>query len=60
VQTKNTRYTPFIGPNDPPATWLNAEIMREFRPQLERFYYDEARYDTYLEQLGIRYPTLRR
>jgi aminobenzoyl-glutamate utilization protein B len=60
VQTKNQKYTPFIGPNDPPATWLNTEIMREFRPQLERFYYDETRYGTYLEQLGIRYPTLRR
>jgi aminobenzoyl-glutamate utilization protein B len=60
VQTRNQKYTPFIGPDDPPATWLNTETMSEFRPQLERFYYDETRFDTYLEQLGIRYPTLRR
>jgi aminobenzoyl-glutamate utilization protein B len=60
VQTKDTKYTPFVGENDPPATWLNTDVMREFRPQLERFYYDETRYDTYLEQLGIRYPTVRR
>ncbi len=60
VQTKDTKYTPFITANDPPATWLNAEIMAEFRPKLETFYYDETRYDTYLEQLGITYPTLER
>ncbi len=59
VQTKDTKYTPFIGPNDPPAIWLNTDIMREFKPRLEPFYYDETRFDTYLEQLGIRYPTVR-
>ena len=60
VQTKDTKYEPFIDAEDPPATWLNTDVMREFRPQLERFYYDETRYGSYLEQLGIRYPTLRR
>ena len=25
----------------------------------EDFYYDPAKYDTYLEQLGIKYPTVR-
>jgi aminobenzoyl-glutamate utilization protein B len=60
VQTKDATYTPFVGPDDPPATWLNTELMREFRPQLEPFYYDETRFDTYLEQLGILYPTLTR
>lgn len=59
-QTKNVRYEPFIGADDPPATWLNVDIMREFRPRLEPFYYDETRFDTYLEQLGIVYPTVRR
>jgi aminobenzoyl-glutamate utilization protein B len=60
VQTKDMQYQPFIDADDPPATWLNTEIMRDFRPQLERFYYDETRFESYLEQLGIRYPTLRR
>ncbi|MCI0437497.1 MAG: amidohydrolase [Gemmatimonadetes bacterium] len=59
VQTKDTKYTPFIGPDDPPAIWLNTGIMREFKPKLQPFYFDETRFDTYLEQLGIRYPTLR-
>jgi aminobenzoyl-glutamate utilization protein B len=60
VQTKNAKYQPFITENDPPATWLNTDIMREFRPQLQRFYYDETKYGSYLEQLGIKYPTLRK
>ncbi len=59
-QTKETKYTPFIDADDPPATWLNTEIMEEFKPKLEPFYYDETKYDTYLEQLGIEYPTVRR
>ena len=33
--------------------------MEKFRPQLEAHYYDPSKYDTYLEQLGIAYPTVR-
>ena len=33
--------------------------MAEFRARLEPFYYDEKRYGSYLEQLGITYPTVR-
>jgi len=60
VQTKDMKYTPFITANDPPPIWLNREIMDEFRPALRQYYYDETRFDTYLEQLGITYPTLRK
>jgi aminobenzoyl-glutamate utilization protein B len=59
VQTKDTKYTPFIDADDPPAIWLNTRIMQEFKPKLEPFYYDETRFDSYLEQLGITYPTVR-
>ncbi len=59
VQTKETKYVPFITADDPPATWLNARIMEEFAPKLKPYYFDETRYDTYLEQLGIEYPTIR-
>lgn len=52
-------YIPFITADDPPATHLNRQIMAEFRPRLEPFYYDPDRYSTYLEQLGVEYPTLR-
>jgi aminobenzoyl-glutamate utilization protein B len=58
VQTKDHQYTPFIGPEDPPAIEKNAEIMAEFKEQLQELYYDPSRYDTYLEQLGIDYPQL--
>jgi aminobenzoyl-glutamate utilization protein B len=33
--------------------------MERYRPRMREFYYDPARADTYLEQLGIRYPTVR-
>ncbi len=59
VQTKNVKYQPFIRPGDRPAVTLNAEVMNRFRPELRKLYYDPARYGTYLEQLGITYPTVR-
>ncbi len=59
VQTKETKYKPFIRPSDQPPIWLNADIMARFKPQLQKFYYDPSKYKTYLEQLGIEYPTVR-
>ncbi|MBI4622086.1 MAG: amidohydrolase [Verrucomicrobia bacterium] len=60
VQTRDQKYQPLISPEDKPATWLNTKIMAEYREPMRKFYYDPSRYDTYLEQLGIRYPTVRR
>jgi len=59
VQTKDTKYTPFIRPQDMPPIWLNADIMARFKPQMQKLYYDPTKYKTYLEQLGITYPTVR-
>jgi len=59
VQTKDVKYQPLIRPEDEPAIWLNKKIMDEYRPAMQKFYYDPAKYKTYLEQLGIRYPTMR-
>lgn len=59
VQTAEMEYEPFIRPSDEPAIEMNAEIMEEFREDLEPWYFDSERYDSYLEQLGITYPTLR-
>jgi len=59
VQTKNVTYTPLIRPQDTPAIWMNEETMNRFRPELRKYYYDPTRYKTYLNQLGIKYPTLR-
>ena len=58
VQSKDATYQPFITADDRPAIDLNRETMGRFRPALERFYYDETRFETYLDQLGITYPTL--
>ena len=60
VQTKTVKYTPFIAPTDQPPIWLNEEIMARYRPEMRKFYYDPKKYKTYLEQLGIEYPTVRK
>jgi aminobenzoyl-glutamate utilization protein B len=59
VQTKEIKYQPLINPTDQPAIDLNKEKMEKFAPELKKFYYDPAKYKTYLEQLGIQYPTVR-
>jgi aminobenzoyl-glutamate utilization protein B len=59
VQTKTTKYRPFFAPTDRPPIWLNAAIMEKYRPEMRKYYYDPKKYDTYLEQLGITYPTVR-
>ena len=57
-QLKGTTYEPFIGPDDAPPIEKNREIMAEFKERLRALYYDPARFDTYLEQLGVDYPQL--
>jgi aminobenzoyl-glutamate utilization protein B len=59
IQSKETKYKPMISEKDLPPIYLNQAIMNQFRPQLEKFYFDETKYDTYLEQLNIQYPTLK-
>ncbi len=59
VQTAQTKYTPFIRPTDRPAIWLNRDIMARYKPELRKYYYDPTKYKTYLEQLGIAYPTVK-
>ncbi len=60
VQTKDTKYIPFITDKDPAPVYLNKEIMDKYRPEMKKFYYDPSKYGTYLEQLGITYPTLKK
>ena len=59
VQTKDVKYQTFIRPGDKPAIWLNKRIMEDYRPRMKTMYYDPSKYGTYLEQLGIKYPTVR-
>jgi aminobenzoyl-glutamate utilization protein B len=58
-QTKEIKYQPFITPEDKPAIWLNKAILDKYRPEMKKYYYDPTKYKTYLEQLGIKYPTVR-
>jgi aminobenzoyl-glutamate utilization protein B len=58
-QGMKQKYIPMVSETDKPAIYLNTQTMEEFRPQLQKFYYDETKYNSYLEQLGIKYPTVR-
>jgi aminobenzoyl-glutamate utilization protein B len=58
-QTKEQKYIPFLRATDKPSTFLNVGIMEKYRPLMKPFYYDASKYPTYLDQLGIKYPTLR-
>jgi aminobenzoyl-glutamate utilization protein B len=59
VQTKTVKYQTFIRDGDKPAIWLNEKIMEQYRPRMKTMYYDPSKYDNYLEQLGIKYPTVK-
>ncbi|NNL29873.1 MAG: amidohydrolase [Gemmatimonadetes bacterium] len=59
VQTADLQYEAFIRPTDQPAIEMNARIMEDFREEMRPYYFDSDRYDSYLDQLGVAYPTLR-
>ena len=59
IQTKDIKYEPLMKPTDNPATFLNQGILARYRPEMQKYYYDPTKYKTYLEQLGIKYPTVR-
>jgi len=58
-QTKDIEWKSLIPEGTAPPIDLNREKMERFRPQLERLRYDPSRHKTYLEQLGIDYPTVK-
>jgi len=59
VTTAEQQWVSLIPEGTPPPIHLNAEKMERYRPLLEPLRYDPSRYDTYLQQLGIQYPTTR-
>ena len=59
-QGMKEEYIPMVTKDDQPAIYLNKEIMDEFRLALKTYYYDESKYDSYLEQLGVSYPTIKK
>jgi aminobenzoyl-glutamate utilization protein B len=58
VQTRDQKYKPMLGADDRPKVEFNADTMGRYREQIKKYYYDENRYDTYLDQLGVKFPTL--
>jgi aminobenzoyl-glutamate utilization protein B len=60
VQTRDQKYEPLIRPQDTPAIELNRDIMAKYREQMKKMYFDPTKYKSYLEQLGIAYPTVRK
>ena len=59
-QTRELKYTPLMRPVDRPAVWLNTDIQGRYRSELSKYYYDPSKHATYMEQLGIKYPVLRK
>lgn len=60
VQTKEMKYEPLMRAHEQPATFLNTDIMARYRPEMRKYYFDSSRFGTYLEQLGIAYPTVKK
>lgn len=58
VQTKDAKYVPMLSATDKPPVEMNAGTMARFKPELSKFYYQPDKYPTYLEQLGVKWPTL--
>ena len=58
-QGMEIKYVPMVSKEDKPAIYLNKEIMEQYRPLMKPYYYDETKYSSYLEQLGIKYPTIK-
>lgn len=58
-QTKDIKWQSLIPADTAPPIHFNEDKMDRYRPELEKLRYDPTRFGTYLEQLGIQYPTVR-
>jgi aminobenzoyl-glutamate utilization protein B len=57
-QTKETQWKSLIPQGTQAPIHLNRDKMSRFAPELRKLRYDPSRYKTYLDQLGIAYPTV--
>ena len=60
VTTKDLKWASLLPPETKPPIDLNRDRMASFAAPLEKLVYDPKRYPTYLDQLGVKYPTLRK
>src|SRR5215813_8542293 len=58
VQLKNNKVLPLLADTDMPQVQINHETMERYRPQMRAYYYDPAKYETYLDQLGVQFPAV--
>ncbi|PYV83830.1 MAG: amidohydrolase [Acidobacteria bacterium] len=58
-QTKETKWQSLVPEGTQVPIELNQEKMARFRPKLEKLYFNPKKYKTYLDQLGIHYPTVK-
>ncbi|MBK9167056.1 MAG: amidohydrolase [Bryobacterales bacterium] len=58
-QTKDRKWQSLIPVETKAPIELNRERMERVKGQLQKLRYDPERYATYLDQLGIQYPTVR-
>jgi aminobenzoyl-glutamate utilization protein B len=56
VQMKTDKPQEFLTAADIPQTQINRETMARYRPEMRKYYYDASKYDTYLDQLGVKFP----
>jgi aminobenzoyl-glutamate utilization protein B len=59
-QTKTTKWQSLIPAGTKAPSAINREKMDRFRPELQKLRYDPSKYKTYLEQLGVEYPTVKK
>lgn len=58
-QTKTTKWVSLVPEGVQPPIELNKDKMEKVAPDLKKLRYDPSKYGTYMEQLGIKYPTVR-
>jgi aminobenzoyl-glutamate utilization protein B len=58
-QTREIKWQALVPEGATAPTDLNRDKMERFRAELRKLRYDPSKYRTYLEQLGIHYPTVR-
>ena len=54
VQLKSQRPQSLLAETDQPQVQINRDTMARFRPEMRKFYYDASKYDTYLDQIGVK------
>ncbi|MEX2263141.1 MAG: amidohydrolase [Bryobacteraceae bacterium] len=58
-QTKEIKWQSLVPEGTKAPADLNQDKMTRFRPALDKLRYDPSKHKTYMEQLGIRYPTVK-